>query len=315
MTEANWYTDPQDPSRVRYWDGEKWTSHTSAAPSAPTSAFDAAARGVQWNTDVASDDIVITVDANHDAWWRVAGSGAATTARSVVGGLIAAVVVGAVWFGVNRFIADAGYRISGFLVSTLPAMLLSAVIGFFASDRRERPGWAASMFATLLASLSLSIATNGALDGYFSEPGGVFVSCMVGATYAGAIAYAGRARAVSRWLDFLNVLACLFVSLTVCSVVFSTEANPIGAFRAEATEECVLLEEWTESLGGDSLTEQQRTWSAFYAYVQTEVSDPRAQEIAALIAVQAISHSANPDDAATEQKLDELVGRYADRRC
>jgi Domain of unknown function (DUF4328)/Protein of unknown function (DUF2510) len=31
---ANWYPDPQDPARVRYWDGTAWTAHSQpAAPS------------------------------------------------------------------------------------------------------------------------------------------------------------------------------------------------------------------------------------------------------------------------------------------
>jgi hypothetical protein len=27
---ANWYPDPQGQARLRYWDGERWTEHTSA---------------------------------------------------------------------------------------------------------------------------------------------------------------------------------------------------------------------------------------------------------------------------------------------
>lgn len=30
-TEANWYPDPNDPSLVRYFDGEQWTEHTAPA--------------------------------------------------------------------------------------------------------------------------------------------------------------------------------------------------------------------------------------------------------------------------------------------
>lgn len=33
-TPANWYTDPEDPARLRYFDGERWTEHTAPAPSA-----------------------------------------------------------------------------------------------------------------------------------------------------------------------------------------------------------------------------------------------------------------------------------------
>lgn len=33
-TPANWYTDPEEPTRLRYFDGERWTEHTSPTPSA-----------------------------------------------------------------------------------------------------------------------------------------------------------------------------------------------------------------------------------------------------------------------------------------
>ena len=26
-TPANWYPDPQQPARLRYWDGAEWTGH------------------------------------------------------------------------------------------------------------------------------------------------------------------------------------------------------------------------------------------------------------------------------------------------
>ena len=26
---ANWYPDPQDPGRLRYWDGSEWTAHVT----------------------------------------------------------------------------------------------------------------------------------------------------------------------------------------------------------------------------------------------------------------------------------------------
>ncbi len=39
MPFANWYTDPADPSGLRWWDGERWTEHTQARPTpAPATA-------------------------------------------------------------------------------------------------------------------------------------------------------------------------------------------------------------------------------------------------------------------------------------
>ena len=32
---AAWYPDPQDPSRLRYWDGSAWTNHFHPIPKAP----------------------------------------------------------------------------------------------------------------------------------------------------------------------------------------------------------------------------------------------------------------------------------------
>ena len=33
-TPAGWYSDPSNTSLQRYWDGERWTEHTHAAPAA-----------------------------------------------------------------------------------------------------------------------------------------------------------------------------------------------------------------------------------------------------------------------------------------
>jgi hypothetical protein len=41
MAAANWYPDPTDPSRLRWWDGVSWTEHTSAVPT-PQRTSDAA---------------------------------------------------------------------------------------------------------------------------------------------------------------------------------------------------------------------------------------------------------------------------------
>ena len=37
-TPPNWYPDPQVPGLLRYWDGTRWTAHTSPATGAPTPA-------------------------------------------------------------------------------------------------------------------------------------------------------------------------------------------------------------------------------------------------------------------------------------
>lgn len=41
-TPAGWYPDPADASRTRWWDGSRWTEHTTAAPAAESSAAPAA---------------------------------------------------------------------------------------------------------------------------------------------------------------------------------------------------------------------------------------------------------------------------------
>ena len=33
-----WYADPQDPARLRWWDGFTWTAQTVPHPAAPTAA-------------------------------------------------------------------------------------------------------------------------------------------------------------------------------------------------------------------------------------------------------------------------------------
>lgn len=34
-TPANWYPDPDAPSRLRYWDGFAWTAHYAPMPPLP----------------------------------------------------------------------------------------------------------------------------------------------------------------------------------------------------------------------------------------------------------------------------------------
>jgi len=36
---AGWYDDPQDPSRLRYWDGVSWTEHSAPKQPAPQAAY------------------------------------------------------------------------------------------------------------------------------------------------------------------------------------------------------------------------------------------------------------------------------------
>lgn len=81
---AGWYTDPQDPASMRWWDGMRWTSH------------------VQRRTDVGASDETIAADVAARAssrsgrigGWRLAIGLLAGTAISV-GGFF---WVGAVWF-------------------------------------------------------------------------------------------------------------------------------------------------------------------------------------------------------------------------
>jgi hypothetical protein len=35
VTEAGWQQDPQDPTRLRYWDGQAWTEHVAASTGPP----------------------------------------------------------------------------------------------------------------------------------------------------------------------------------------------------------------------------------------------------------------------------------------
>ena len=47
---ANWYSDPADPSRLRWWDGGAWTEHTAPVPTQPAPATGAYAPvpGIQY---------------------------------------------------------------------------------------------------------------------------------------------------------------------------------------------------------------------------------------------------------------------------
>jgi len=40
---AGWYPSPDDPTELKYWDGEGWTEHTQASPDAPGAESDAEA--------------------------------------------------------------------------------------------------------------------------------------------------------------------------------------------------------------------------------------------------------------------------------
>jgi hypothetical protein len=50
MAVANWYPDPTDPSRVRWWDGTAWTEHTSAAPTPQPSGYAPSEGATAWGT-------------------------------------------------------------------------------------------------------------------------------------------------------------------------------------------------------------------------------------------------------------------------
>lgn len=312
MAEANWYADPDDPSRLRYWDGTAWTDHTQEAPGAPMSAFDAAARGVQIRPDYGATGATVTVAHDSDSAASRAGARATAALRSVVGALIAAAAVGALWFGINRFIADVGYMVFG-LISVLPAVLFGAAIGFFASDQRRRAGWMASMFATVLAATAFSIGTNGAIAGYFSGPGGLFIPCFFGSISAGVVGYAGKAREVSGWLSALNLFACLFVSLIVLAVVFASEANPIGQPGGSRFEDCRLLNEFADSLDDGSQALQMHNWEAFSDYVKREMGGLTARELRDQMADEVFALAVDPADAAARERLDDRIARYSDR--
>lgn len=312
MAEANWYADPDDPSRLRYWDGAAWTDHTQDAPGAPMSAFDAAARGVQIRTDCGATGTTVTVVHDSNSAASRAGARAIAALRSLVGALIAAALVGALWFGINRFIADVGYLVFG-LVSVVPAVCLGAVIGFFASDRREHPGWLASMLATVLGAATFAIATNGAIAGYFSGPDGVLLSCFAASMCAGIVAYAGRAREVSPWLIALNWLTCAIVSLVVLVVIFAMEVNPIGNPGGSRYEDCRLLREFAVSLDDGSQRRVERDWKAFSSYVNNEMSGRKARELRDRMAVHVLALAVDPDDAGARRRLDEEIDRYSDR--
>jgi hypothetical protein len=45
MHEANWYADPHDATRLRYWDGTKWTDHVADAALTPAPVSPAVATG------------------------------------------------------------------------------------------------------------------------------------------------------------------------------------------------------------------------------------------------------------------------------
>lgn len=41
MTAAGWYQDPYDPSRLRWWDGARWTEHSAPGAGEAAAAFSA----------------------------------------------------------------------------------------------------------------------------------------------------------------------------------------------------------------------------------------------------------------------------------
>lgn len=69
---ANWYPDPDAPSRLRFWDGVSWTAHYAPMPAPPSATPDALASllGPEWD---ASPRAVtnVAVNAPDDGWRRV----------------------------------------------------------------------------------------------------------------------------------------------------------------------------------------------------------------------------------------------------
>lgn len=77
VTSANWYPDPEVPSRLRYWDGSKWTSHYAAMPPVPhlVNVSDTTFAAPQWleREAVSPQAEVIGPNAN---WWHIPPLGA-----------------------------------------------------------------------------------------------------------------------------------------------------------------------------------------------------------------------------------------------
>jgi len=74
---ANWYPDPDAPSRLRFWDGVSWTAHYAPMPAPPTAAPDALASliGPEWGVGPRAVTNV-AVNAPDDGWRRVPPPGA-----------------------------------------------------------------------------------------------------------------------------------------------------------------------------------------------------------------------------------------------
>ncbi len=85
---AGWYPSPDDPTELKYWDGEDWTAHTQSSPDAPgppdaEPEQEPEAEGVSESAPVADDD----------GWEHGPES------RSVLGWIIGALVTSAIVIG------------------------------------------------------------------------------------------------------------------------------------------------------------------------------------------------------------------------
>ncbi|MEZ5382547.1 MAG: DUF2510 domain-containing protein [Microthrixaceae bacterium] len=133
VPEADWFTDPHDPSLLRYWDGTAWTDRTARAP-----ALASAAASTQ---HLEPSEVLGRAVAYGLLIGVVTGTASGTVAAPVLGTIVGA--------GVGAFVA-------------LPASLIAAT---FISRSVASPHYRRRVDATLLV---LGIATAALAIGWIS---------------------------------------------------------------------------------------------------------------------------------------------------
>lgn len=182
---ANWYPDPDVPSRLRFWDGVSWTAHYAPMPAPPNTAPDALASlvGPEWGISPRAVTNV-AVNAPYDGWRRVPPLGPpigspinAPTAghplrRSlrpgeVLTGLGAFALVAAGFAFIRSVWTDLG--VGGQIGVLLAIVLVQAFASLFAVTRIRVLGesLAASAAVTLLVAASWGYERLGAPERFF----------------------------------------------------------------------------------------------------------------------------------------------------
>ena len=311
MHEANWYADPQDPARLRYWDGTAWTEHV--APAAPAAPIPAAPIPAMSGAPLAGSEAPVvrsafaraaggdpvmtlrpsawgaTTSAYTPAAARSAASGAvgsgstpsssgAASAGSLVLGVLLAGALGLGWFLLLEWGIENGWVIGGALGGVAAALGVMAT-GAAVTSFGRWTGWAPSMITATLGAVGLCVGTALAVEGTSVSAFSYALPVTLASVLGSVSAFDAKGRGASRW----SILGVEAVNLVLVAVVAGVIALGVGIADSEAAVQpadadvelaCDHLDAWTNARyqGADPAVTA-GAWQTFHDQVMGSVDD------------------------------------------